>query len=137
MSKKGKGRYSDYDGIVCKGCNTIHIFDDMEMRMRGPVLFPNGDFSVYKVICPKNDQYYEYEQKDILRHKPDQEPDSGEEVSVLKDRVKALESRLAIVESGKWMEERKQELQDFVRVFLKEQLKQIQSEPKKVATITS
>src|SRR3989442_13655680 len=119
MSKKGKGRYSDYDGIVCKGCNTIHIFDDMEMRMRGPVLFPNGDFSIYKVICPKNDQYYEYQQKDVLRHKP--ESDSNEQVSLLENQIKALELRLERLESGKWMEARKQELEDFARHFLSEQ----------------
>jgi hypothetical protein len=139
MTQKGKGKgvYSDSDGIVCKGCHTIHIFDDMDMRMRGPVLFPNDDFSIYKVICPKNDQYYEYAQKDVLRHKPPSDSGSSDEISVLKDRTKALESRLAILESGKWMEERKQELQDFVRVFLKEQLKQVQPEPRKVATVTS
>ena len=69
MSTKPKSRYSDYDAIICKGCHTIHVFDDPEMRMSGPVQFPNGDFSVYKVICPNDEQYYEYAQKDVLRHK--------------------------------------------------------------------
>jgi hypothetical protein len=135
MTEKRPTRYSDYDAVICMGCKTIHIFDDFDMQVKGPVLFPNGDFSVYRVICPKDDQYYEYKEKDILRHKPDS--DSSGQVSLLENQIKALESRLERLEGGKWMEARMKELEDFARHFLSEQVNQLKQTPQEVKKATT
>jgi hypothetical protein len=115
------------DGILCKGCKTLHWFEDRDIQKYArPIIFPKGDFSLYHVICPHDETFYDYLESEVLRH----ETDSDEQVNALKDQVKALESRLAVIEGGKWMEERKQELEDFVRHALS---KQVKDELKKTA----
>ncbi len=124
--------FSTEDAIICKGCHKMHYLDDFAIQMRG-ITFPKGDLSVYRIGCPESNEFYEYSYKDDIM-KPTAKIEEERRIldSVNSDteaRFKAIESRLSWLESVKWLEARKQDLEDFARHFLTEQVKTMKGQP--------
>jgi hypothetical protein len=89
---KPKGTWEPDGSVVCKNknCQRLHYLRDLE-KQGYAVSFPKGDFSIYRVVCPRSGEYYDYD-FEMEVGKPLDATDS----SNLENRVARLEHVLGI-----------------------------------------